>query len=118
MRGRSRAFPACARRAAEAPQLLRGSLVVVDEIVELERIDLATVKSREPFADAFEQLTQLLLVVFADDLARGAPPRALCQSTGVGAITAHGPHATPNSAIAAAHQLPVPTANRRAKGIM
>ena len=73
----------------------------MDEVVELERIDLATVMSRESVADALEQLAQLLLVVFADDLACGPPPRALCASTSVRVVTAHGPHATPKSTIVA-----------------
>lgn len=85
----------------------------MDEVVELERIDLATVKSREPVADALEQLAQLLLVVFADDLACGPPPRALGASTSVRAITAHGPHATAKSTIVATQQLPVPMETRQ-----
>lgn len=80
----------------------------MDEVVELKRIDLATIESREPVADALEQLAQVLLVVFADDLACGAPPRALCASTSVRVVTAHGPHATPKSTIVATQQLPVP----------
>jgi hypothetical protein len=41
---------------AKAPELLRRALVVVDEIIELERVDLAGVVAGEPISDALISL--------------------------------------------------------------
>jgi hypothetical protein len=46
---------------------------VVDEIVELERVDLAGVVAGEPVSDAPDQLGELRLVVGSDGRARRAP---------------------------------------------
>jgi hypothetical protein len=40
---------------AELPELARGALVAVDQLVELERVDLAGVKPYEPLPDMLEQ---------------------------------------------------------------
>ncbi len=41
--------------AAELPQLARRTFVAMDQRVELERVDLAGIKSREPFPDPLKQ---------------------------------------------------------------
>jgi len=78
---------------------------VVDEVVELERIDLAAVKLCEAVANVVKQVAQLLLVILTDDLAGSAPPRALGDSTAVITITAHLPNATPKRTILATERL-------------
>src|SRR5918996_2131963 len=64
-----------ARADAEAPQLLRRLLVMVDEIVELERVDLTGVVPSQPVAHALDQPLKLGFVVPADGRAGSAPAR-------------------------------------------
>jgi hypothetical protein len=49
----------------------------VDQLVELERVDLAAVKPGEALAHMLEQAPQLLVVVGADQLTSRATPRSL-----------------------------------------
>jgi hypothetical protein len=49
----------------------------VDQVVELERVDLAAVKPGEAVAHVLEQVPQLLLVVGADQRTSRATPRSL-----------------------------------------
>jgi len=44
-----------AGRPAEYPELFRRTLVAVDEVVQLELVDLASVKLGESFPDMLEQ---------------------------------------------------------------
>jgi hypothetical protein len=67
--------PAC--HDAELPQLLRRALEVVDELVQLERVELAGVVTGEPFPDALEQRRELLLVVATHQLTGRLPPGLL-----------------------------------------
>lgn len=46
----------------------------MNEIIQFERVDLATVEPSEPLADILEQSSQLLFVVRADDFARLSAP--------------------------------------------
>jgi hypothetical protein len=64
------ALPVAAGLAAELPELARRALVTVDQLVELERVDLAAVKSREPLANVLKQREQLLLVIVGDERSR------------------------------------------------
>lgn len=54
---------------AGASQLLRGALVVMDQLVVLERVDRACVVAGESLPHALEQELELGLVVGADRLA-------------------------------------------------
>lgn len=65
--------PLPAGRPTELPEFGRGTLVPVDEIVELELVDVAIVEARETIADSFQQRPELLLVVAGDELTGGAP---------------------------------------------
>ena len=49
----------------------------MDELIELERVDLARVQLGEADANVLEQLAQLVLVVVAEQLCCGSPPRLL-----------------------------------------
>ena len=55
------------------------SLVVMNQLVQVERVDFASVHLREPIADVIEEETQLLLVILGDHLpcraARTRKPR-------------------------------------------
>ena len=42
----------------------------MDQLVELERVDLAAVQPREPVANVLEQREQLLLVIVGDERSR------------------------------------------------
>jgi hypothetical protein len=57
----------------ELPQLARGALVVVDDVVELEGVYLVRVVAREGVAEALDQLRQLGLVAGPDELSCGPP---------------------------------------------
>ena len=69
--------PTGAGLAAELPQLSRRPVVTVDQVVEVERVDLAGVESSEAIAYLLEEPQQLLLVVSGDRLPRHATLRAL-----------------------------------------
>jgi hypothetical protein len=49
----------------------------VDQVVELERVDLAAVESREAVPHVLKQAPQLLVVVGADQLTSRASPHSL-----------------------------------------
>src|SRR5581483_10374574 len=66
-----------ATRATERPELLGRALVVVDQLVELERVDLTRVQLREAVANVVEEQAQLLLVVLANQLTRRSTTRLL-----------------------------------------
>ena len=55
-----RMLPCAATGATERPQLLSRPLVVMDQVVELKRVNLPGVHPREPIADVLEQQTQLV----------------------------------------------------------
>jgi hypothetical protein len=57
----------------------------VDEVIELERTDLARVQAREPLADVIEQSRQLALVIVADELPGGTPSGLLGHAIAHGA---------------------------------
>lgn len=57
---------------AELPQLARGALVLMNDFVELERIELASVIASEPVTDALDEISQTGLVVGPNDCPRGA----------------------------------------------
>lgn len=63
----------------------------MDQLVQLERVDLAGVKPDEAFADVFEQLGELLLVIVPDELLRGA---SFSPIVGGLSMIAHGAHST------------------------
>ena len=54
------------RCAAEHPQVLRSLLVAVDEVIELELIDRASVKLGEAIPNVLQKGAQLALVVRSD----------------------------------------------------
>src|SRR5439155_26757236 len=58
---------------AEAPQLLHRARVVVDQVVERERVDLAGVVARDLPAQSLDQLAELGLVVGGYGGAGGSP---------------------------------------------
>lgn len=72
------------RADTERPQLLRGLLVLVDELVEIDGIDLAGVVASDAVADVLDQRGELGLVVRADSSPSGAT-----SGFGVGVIS-HG----------------------------
>src|SRR5919108_233677 len=78
----------CAPADAEAPQLLRRPLEVMDELVELERVDLAGVVTLEALSHMFEQPRELGLVIGADGSASRSPFRL--RRTGLRACPAVG----------------------------
>src|SRR5262249_13744264 len=87
------ALPACSALAAELPELARGALVAVDQVIELEGVDLPCVQPREAIAHPLEQRKQLLPVVRADRLSR-LPPSGSFFSTAT-LLGTHLPNRTP-----------------------
>ena len=59
------------REVAELPQLLRRSRVLKDDLVDLERVDLARPEACDGWLDATDELAELLLVIGSNGLARG-----------------------------------------------
>ena len=72
-----RTHRASAAQVAELPQLPSGLLVMVDQLVQLEHVDLASVQASEALPDSYEQQPQLLLVIRRDHLPRRASPSSL-----------------------------------------
>lgn len=72
-----RVLPIGPARTAEAPQPLGRALVAVDQVVEVERVDLAGVELDESLTHVILKLSKLDLVVLADQLPRGPPTLAL-----------------------------------------
>src|SRR5579863_5750011 len=57
---------------AELPELARGALVAMDQLVELERVDRPGIEAREAVTNVVKQHSELLLVVAHHPLAGGA----------------------------------------------
>ncbi len=49
----------------------------MDQLVELKRVDLATIELLEPLPHMIKQQSQLFVVIPADQLPRGPPPSLL-----------------------------------------
>src|SRR5205814_1596886 len=56
---------------AELPQFGGRSLIAVDQVVELELVDLASIELGESVPDVFEERAELGLVVGGDQFSRG-----------------------------------------------
>lgn len=74
--------PLAGTRSAEAPELTRGPLVAVDEVIEFDLIDLAGVELGEAVADVLKECSELLLVVGIENRARLAPLRLSLEAPG------------------------------------
>jgi len=64
------ALPCAATGTTERPELLGRSLVVMNQLIQVERVDLAGVHLRKAIADVVEEETQLLFVILANHLTR------------------------------------------------
>jgi hypothetical protein len=67
----SEADDVAARDRAELPQFARGSLVAVDQVIELEGVDLAAVVARESFTHVLDQIRKPRLVITGDERSCG-----------------------------------------------
>ena len=63
-----RPLPCASTGATERPELLGRSHVVMNQLVQVERVDFPSVHLREAIADVIEEETQLLLVILGDHL--------------------------------------------------
>ncbi|HET7051734.1 MAG TPA: hypothetical protein VFI54_25920 [Solirubrobacteraceae bacterium] len=65
-----RSLPSPATGAAETPELPSRALVMMDQLVEFERVNLSGVQACKPIAHMLEKEPKLVAVVLADQLAR------------------------------------------------
>jgi hypothetical protein len=86
-----------AARVAEQPELLRSSLVPVDEIVELELVELAGIEPVEALPHVLEQHPQLILVIGADGFTCRSSFLSLARSIWLSMPACHDRKGTPTT---------------------